>query len=165
MIMKKVVSFVLTLCLAFSALSIGAFATDSAEDMQLVSSRTVYLEDGSYNEILIYEQAYEASPMARATYTKTGSAQLVHKNSAGKKLWLVQVNGTFTYNGSTATCTAASTSYTIYDDAWRVTSASASKSGATAKGNFTVKKYVIGIAVSTENPVVTLTCSPSGVLS
>lgn len=54
--------------------------------------------------------------------------------------------------------------YYIYTK-WKITSATASKSGNKATGDVTAKRYVLGIPVETVEKTITLTCSASGVIS
>ena len=88
-----------------------------------------------------------------------------HYNSNNEIQWEVCVKGTFTYTGSSATCTKSTVSYKIYNDHWKVTSAVASKSGRTATGEFTLKRYFLGVPTKTVNETLTLTCSNTGVCS
>ena len=103
--------------------------------------------------------------LTRATSTKTGSKTAVLYNSSDEKLVTLKLTGTFSYTGSSATCTSASTSYTIHEDSWSVTSAIASKSGRQAIGNFTSKHYMLGIPIQTRETTITISCSNTGTLS
>ncbi|MBQ7597503.1 MAG: hypothetical protein IJU56_02875 [Clostridia bacterium] len=79
--------------------------------------------------------------------------------------WRASITATFSYNGTSASCTDVSKSTTIYDSAWKCTSSSCSKSGATATGNFTFKRYVLLVPVQTVNKTLTLTCDANGNVS
>ena len=59
-------------------------------------------EDGSYIEVII-EENYLLSRVS----TKTGSKLKTFKTSSGEVLWSIRVNGTFTYDGTSATCTSS----------------------------------------------------------
>ncbi len=156
--MKKIFCIILSMMLLFS-ISVISFAEESNLSSTNNSTHIEYFDDGTY---LITELTTENS-LARSTRTASKSSSLYDND--GTTLWTVKLTATFTYNGTTATCTSASTSYTIYDDQWRVTSATASKSGNKATGNFTVKKSFLGIPIATKDVTVTLTCSPNGTVS
>ncbi len=125
------------------------------------NTRTIeYFEDGAYIVTEITE-----NKITRATNTKSGSKTSKYYNSKNVLEWTVILNATFTYNGSTATCTSANNSYSIVNTAWKVTDAKSSRSGNTATGNFTVKRYALGIVTKTENRTLKLSCSANGTLS
>ena len=140
-----IVSLLLSLCTVPTAAAQTTVVTD-----------VVYFEDGSYliTELTTY-------PIARAAQTRTGSKTTYFANSAGTKQWSLTVNGTFTYNGSTSSATKATYSYSIFDSSWSLKSASAYCSGnqAIAEGTFSGGLFL------SRSLTVTLSCSPSGVLS
>ena len=80
-------------------------------------------------------------------------------------MFSVTVTGTFTYTGSSSTCTKSIASATSKNANWKISSKSASKSGNKATAKATAKRYVDGTAVETQNCTVTLTCSLNGSLS
>ena len=141
----------------FSVFTITAFAENNKT---IVSETIEYLDDGSY----IVTTLVEEMTVARAS-TKTGSKTAIHYNSDNEKVVTMKLTATFSYTGSSATYTSASTSYTIHDDSWKVTAATSSKSGNKAIGNFTVKHYVLLVPVQTVNTTVNITCSNTGALS
>ena len=158
--MKKAISLILCVLCIFSILTVNIFAETTET---VVSETTEYLDNGCYIVTTITEEMN--SVVSRATVSKTGSKKAVIYNSDDEPLVTLKLTGTFSYTGSSATCTAASTSYTVHSDNWKVTSAVASKSGNKATGNFTSKRYTLLIPVQTINSTVTITCSNSGVLS
>lgn len=158
--MRKVLSFLFAVIMIFSVTSVFACAEDS---YVVISESIEYLEDGSYIvSTLVVEND---KPVARATNSKTGSRTSVLYNSDNEPMVTLKLTATFNYTGSSATCTAASTSYTIHNSYWKVTSATATKSGNKATGNYTSKKYLLGIATQTINSTITITCSNTGTLS
>ncbi len=158
--MKKILTLLLTTTLILSV-SVPSFATDLISDDIITSTKTniEYYDDGTYLVTTIETE----NNLTRATISK-GKVSSLYDND-GTTLWTVKLTATFTYNGTTATCSSASTSYTIYDDVWKVKSATATKSGNKATGNFTVKKSFLGIPIATKDVTVTLTCSPNGTVS
>ena len=119
-----------------------------------------YFEDGSYAIVEIVDSEFTA----RSTGV-TKSKTYTYYNSDNERDWTVTITGIFNYDGKTASCTKVASSYKIYNDNWKVTVSNASRSGAKAIGNFTVKKYLLGIPTKTVNKTVTLTCSKDGVFS
>ena len=156
--MKKIFAILISIIMIFSVLPVTVFAENNKT---IVSETIEYLDDGSY----IVTTLVEETNVTRATSTKTGSKTAIHYNSDDEKVVTMKLTATFSYTGSSATCTAASTSYTIHDDSWKVTTATASKSGNKATGNFTVKHYVLLVPIQTVNTTITITCSNSGTLS
>ena len=89
----------------------------------------VYYEDGSYAVVVMKEE----NTVTRATNRKTGSKAYKYYTADDELVWTVTLNATFSYNGSSATCTSVnSLNVTIYDDSWSTYSKSSTKSGNTA---------------------------------
>ncbi len=146
--MKRVVSVLMLVFFLFSALPMAGAA-------EAVSEERIELGDGYY---LIAETFQSGT---RASKSVSGSKPYTCYDSAGTALWKVTLYGTFTYTGSSATCTASSISTTIYDSSWSTGSKSASKSGNKATGSATMKKSTVkSVPVS-----LSLSCSASGSLS
>lgn len=153
---RKLLCF--ALCIAFV---IASFTTVFAETD---SSEIEYLEDGSYFETIIEEDNPSMS-LFSTTKTKSSSKTVYYKNSNNTTLWYVKVNGKFTYNGSTSSCTSSQVTAAAPASTWSVTNKKASKSGSTAKASATGVKKVNGITTQTVPRTVTLTCSKNGNLS
>lgn len=117
---------------------------------------TTYYENGYYYEISI------SATNSVARSAKEGSKTIYCKNSAGKTMWSLTVKGTFTYNGSTSSCTSASASTSITDATWKITNKSSSKSGNTAKATATAICYLNGNPINSATKTVSLKCSASG---
>lgn len=115
-----------------------------------------YLDDGSGN----YYETVITKTNSRTT--QNYYATKTFKNSSGTALWYVKVSGTFSYNGSTCTCTSASSSAGSYNANWKIIDHSASRSGNTATAYATAKRYVMGVPVETENTSITLHCDANG---
>ena len=79
-------------------------------------------------------------------------------------LWSYTLYGTFSYDGSSASCTDTDDDPVVYDTAWSVYSHSCYGSGNTAYGNVTMKKKIFGITTDTVTKNLTLSCSPTGTL-
>ena len=164
--MKKAISLLLAFALTLVfALPIFAASSDSGTSTMLSQViHTEYYDDGSYARTVLAEDI-SAAKDTRATQTKSGTKYVIFYNANGVQLWKVQITGVFTYTGSTSACTSVTKATFLYDNAWKVTAESCSKSGNKAMGSFTVKRYVLLVPVQTENVSITLTCSANGTLS
>lgn len=157
--MKKTLSLILTIIiLLFSTISVFAEGEDS-----IISQTTEYFEDGSY--IITILTIEDENTTTRATSTKSGSKTITIYNSYDEKLVVLKLTATFNYTGSSATCTSAVSTYTLYNSNYKVTSSSGITSGNKGIGNFTVKKYFVGVPIKTMEHTITITCSNTGVLS
>lgn len=157
--MKKVLCALFSVLFVFSV-PIAVFADSSYVETKEGNTYVEYYDDGSYTVTV-----FEENEISTITSTISKSKTATHYSSQDKKQWSVTLTGTFSYTGSSATCTNSKTFYQIFDSSWKVTSATASKSGRTAKGEFTIKQYLTGIPVRTEKSTLTISCSNSGVLS
>ena len=159
--MKKCMLLLLSITLAFwqPTTASAAVPTDTT-----ITTIVEIFEDGSYIETVIEKKTSSFSARS-TTSTLTGKRTLTYRNSEGSALWSVTVTGTFTYNGSSATCTKSTVSATSYNSNWRISSSSASKSGATAKATASAKRYMDGTYIRTMTQSVSLTCRKNGTLS
>lgn len=166
--MKKLLCAIITLTLVVLPFTINVSATDLDTKLQLADNQQIaYYEDGSYAIITIFEEINTQTRKASiaAIQTSAGSKSYVYYNSNDELQWTAKVRGEFTYNGSSATCTQSTVSTSIYNNKWKATSAVASKSGATATGDFVFKYYTLLIPIKTVNVHLTITCSANGVLT
>lgn len=153
--MKKLLCLLMLSVILINMIPFYAFASSSPQ----TNDEVIYLDDGSY----IVVELSEGNSLARTTVQKNKS--YTYYSSSDEALWKAVLTGTFTYNGSTATCTSSSCDVTIYDDAWYVVSNSASKSGASATAEVTMGKKFLGITIDKESISISLTCSPTGSFS
>lgn len=123
---------------------------------------TEYFENGDYLTTTIFVDSFTQT---RATSTKSASKTTTYCNSSGTVVWTFTVTGKFSYNGSTSSCTSASHSYDIKSSAWKVSSASSSKSGSTVSGTIVAKQYQLGVCLNTITRNQSLTCDKNGNLS
>lgn len=156
--MKKsiLISFIMTIVFFLNCNTMPTHATEK----QIIDTTIEYFEDGSYAVITIIEE-----PNNSRTTVKSGSKVYTYSDSDGATLWTYKITGTFSYTGSTSTCTAVSDSYTISNDDWHMSSHSCSKSGNTAYGTVTMKRKFLGITTSTITKDISLSCSATGTLS
>ena len=124
--MKKYISIIPLIVILLMSNTINTY------ELALESpQREIYIEnkfdDGSYIEITLEEYSH-----IEKSSTRSGSKTRSYKNSNGKTIWSLKVNGDFTFNGKTASCTKATSSVTSNTSLWKFSNKSASKSGATA---------------------------------
>lgn len=150
--MKKIIT-ILTILSSILFLSFPVSALEQKKEI-------IQLDNGYYLETII-----EETPTTRASNQKTAKKTGNYKNAQGTTMFSVTVTGTFTYTGSSSTCTKSVASATSKNANWKISSKSASKSGNKATAKATAKRYVDGTVVETRNCSVTLTCSSNGSLS
>ena len=151
----RIFNFLLAIALLTALLPQYVFAAGSAND----SAEIISLENGDY--IVVTTEVYET----RATQTKSANRKYSYTTSSGDVEWVITLNGTFTYTGTTSACTASSCTVTVNDSSWYVVSKSASKSGSTAAANVTMGRKVLGITITKKDYTLTLTCDKNGNLS
>lgn len=130
-----------------------------AEAAQIVETEIEYLPDGGYIETVVTES------VSRASGTKTGTKTKRFVDTDGEEKWAIQLQGTFSYNGTSASCTNAVCNVTVSANNWYVVSKAASKSGAVATANVTMGQKVLGITIAKNAYELTLTCDKNGNLS
>ena len=155
--MKRVISILMIICSAFFVTGFTAIAAEYQDTVTNASDSVFFFNDGDYCVITVEDS------MARST--KTGNKTYNYYNSDSVLQWKVVVTGTFTYNGTTSSCTSASHTVTIYKDIWHTSSQSSYKSGNSAIADVTMKKTLLGIVTSTRSVNLTLSCDKDGNLS
>lgn len=101
----------------------------------------------------------------RAGGTVSGSKVKNYYDSKGTLCWQFVLNGSFSYTGSSATCTSSTCSVSIYSQGWYVISKNASKSGNTASANATMGESSGGVLANQVSASLTLRCDKNGNLS
>lgn len=151
--MKKTLS--LFLCIVIIG-NLFSFSVHGNESETVEHVLITYFPDGSYCIETITECR---SLPGRAV--KNGTKTRVYYSSSDIRLFSTSVYGEFTYDGTTATATYAQLGYQIYSSAWSYNSGIAFCSGASATASCTFDAaYGFRRTLS-----VTLTCSPTGVLT
>ncbi len=84
-----------------------------------------------------------------------------HYSESGKLEWSVTLSSTFYYDYKTSDCGSASVSFSIPEKNWSIVSSSATRSGNTATGKFTLKKTYLGVPMF-EYVTLTMTCDKNG---
>lgn len=158
--MKKSLALLISLIMLFTFNTTVFARTTSANTAR--NNTIKYLDNGEYITITIEE---DTNISIFAANVKSGNKTLNYYNSNNEIVWTAKLSGTFSYTGSSSTCTASSITYSVNDSLWRIISATASKSGNTATGNVTAKYYFLGVPIKIAEESFTLTCSADGTLS
>lgn len=153
--MKRFFTILTMLLLLVSMLTINAFATTKTQE----TKNTIYLDNGCYItvELSVVETRASGAKSASKTYT--------YRGSDGAEEWRAVLRGSFSYTGSSATCTAASCDVTITDTDWYIVSKTATRSGSSALGELTMGRKFLGITVDKEPVSMRITCDANGNLS
>ena len=150
--MKRLLSSLLILTMLLCVFPVQGSAVEKKLE-------TVYFDDGSYMTVEIITRG------TRASGSTSGSKPYTYYDSTGSAQWKATISGSFTYNGSSATCTSSSVDVTIYDSAWYTISKSASKSGNTASASVTMVEKRGGVTVNRVPVSLSLSCDRNGNLS
>lgn len=150
--MKRYISILLCAVLFVSGLPVASRAAEYGQE-------TIYYDDGSYITVEVTTNA------ARASGSVTGSKKYTYYDENDTSQWKTVLTGTFSYTGSSSSCTSSSVDVTIYDSDWYVSSKSASKNGNTAKASVTIGRESAGITITKVPVSLTLTCDKNGNLS
>lgn len=153
--MKRLFCVVLTLLVLICLLPRQTLAAE----ISAAGKSVVYFEDGSY----IVTTAEEIS--TRASGTKSLTKARTYYGSDDEIKWEIILTGTFTYNGTSATCTSSSCSVDVYANNWYVVSKSAKKSGNEASCTVTMGQTFLGITISKPVHTLTITCDKDGNLT
>ena len=153
--MKRSACSILAMLLLVSALSMNCYAIDDKSEIY----NTIHFDDGIYLTECIY------ITQTRSSGTVSGRKVDTYYASDGATAWQAVLKGTFSYTGSSATCTASSCDVTIYDSAWYIVSKSASKSGNKATASVTMGYKALGVTVNKGPISMSLSCDANGNLS
>lgn len=153
--MKKILSILIFASLLFCQNTNITYA----QSPTIASYDIEYISEDLYIETFIIECENNAS---KSTTTVTRSKVSNIYNSNDEILTSFVLTGTFIYDHSTSRCTNVTCTTTIYDDQWKFTSTSATKSGISANGSYTVKRYVLGLEMDSISRTLTISCDAHG---
>lgn len=152
--MRKFFCLILALAISFSLFSTSVYAVEEAENVS-----TITFDDGSYLTITVEERS------ARATNTTNGYKTYTFYDSTDNVEWKAKLSASFTYNGTTSTCTSGSCTVTIYDHKWYEISNTTTRSGNTATTELTLGQKFLGVTISKPQYTITLSCDKDGNLT
>ena len=156
--MKKLFIIVLLSCIIVSLT--GHAKSPESSDYDLAPIQTIiFTNNGECLEVTV------PKIINSQRGTITGQKAYRYRDSDGVVQWTATLTGTFTYNGSTATCTAASCVTSVQSGNWHETYNHAYPSGNTAQADITMVRKVLFVTVQTETAHLVLTCDANGNLS
>lgn len=159
--MKKTLKFTtITLLLSILLLASNAYPVCAAQP----TINKIQISPDLYCITEIYEETPSSLNVFSSTQTKSGSKTVRYENASGTTLWYVKVTASFTYNGSSSTCTSASVTADSHSSNWSVSNKSSWKSGDTGYASATGHLHSGGEIVQTISRTVSLKCSNTGVL-
>lgn len=124
----------------------------------------ISLKNGDYITVTLTEKV-EAEGRTTA-HIKTGTKTYYCRNANNVILWSYSISGTFSYDGIRASCTKVTDTCRINSGLWKNQITSTSRSGNTAVGKITIKKYDLsGRPTNTVTQTIKITCSKTGRLS
>ena len=152
--MKRLLKSLIPFIIILSIVPMSAFAANTSQ-----TENVIYFEDGSYLTIEL------TVANTRALDLITGSKTYVYRNSNSVEQWRAVLTGTFSYNGSSATCSVSTCDVTITNTNWYVISKTATKSGNVARCSLTMGLKQLGVTVDEYSTTIKLTCDARGNLS
>ncbi len=161
--MKKICRFAISTLLIITTIFISTPSGKIYAQNITVSEEKI--SDDLYCITSISEFPATGINLFSTTQTKSGSKTVQYVNSSGSVLWYVTVHASFTYNGSSSSCTNASVYAESNSSAWTVSYKSSWKSGnigyASAIGHH---HNVLGAETSSVTRTVSISCTANGSL-
>ncbi|MGX8699534.1 MAG: hypothetical protein ACSW8F_06350 [bacterium] len=153
--MKKALTLVLSLVLLLCLFPMQA----GAAELEIKKTEVILCPDGS--RLIITTRVLPSETRD----TVSGSKTMAKQSVLGTTDWSATLVGNFTYNGTTATCTASILSFYPGTPNWSLDSSNPYPSGNTAYADFTVAHRMLGITISTNSYSLSLSCDKDGNLS
>lgn len=97
--------------------------------------------------------------------TLTASKPYYYRNANGVTEWTATITATFSYDGSTSSCSASSCTTSVQHGNWSESANSSSYAGNAAFANVIMVRKLLFIVVQTENINLSLTCDANGNVS
>ena len=110
---------------------------------------------------------YSTSPviLEQTRDTITGNKEYYQSDGSGNTICKATLTGSFTYNGTSSSCTGASCNVTIYNSSWSTKSVNAYTSGNSAIADVVIERKFLFITLETINFSITLSCDRYGNLT
>lgn len=160
---KNFLCIVTFVCALFFMLNTNVVSSNAAEpaNERLVRTQITPINELYYAETRIYEQR-DALAVYAASQTVSPYGVCDITDGAGNLVARYTLYCTFTYNGTTSSCTSATYSTNVYSSFFSFTSASAAKGSCIATGMYTVKCSFPSYSFSDS---ITIKCDKNGVIS
>lgn len=161
--MKKfflsIATFVCALSFMLNTNVIFSNAAESPNE-QLIKTQIAPINDLYYVETSIYKSNDSIAVYATNTISPHGVCTI--KNASGNTVATFTLYCSFTYNGTTATCTSATYSTNVYSSYFSFTHASAAKGSSIATGMYTIK---CTLPPNSFSDSITIKCDKNGNIS
>ena len=160
------------LCYIFltAIILIGFFPTDnaSAEEPASIIEMISFI-DGSYAIVTLSGGSVPTTPCSIGLRSlrsiKSGSKTYTYYSNTGAVEWSATLTASFSYTGSTSSCTSANCTVSISNNSWYLISKTCTKSGNAATANVTMGLKYLGKTVQTIPITITLSCDANGNLA
>ena len=156
---RRFISLFLAAVCVFSLFVFPVFSGENTDTMILHRS-VVFHEDGSRDETVTILRVTESERSSCV-----GDKEKKHYSSTNELVWRVRLVGTFSYNGTTSSCTEAHTEIYFYKSGWSVVSENTTHSGNTASTSVILGKNVLGVTMPGAYVNLSLSCDKDGNLS
>lgn len=160
--MKKITSIFLVFVLAM--LTIGIIPANAATEQQDSTYSVIEKISEDYYIETVIEDVPSSFAVNSTTSTVTKTKTTYGKNSSGEVMWSVSITATFTYNGSTSTCTSCTPSASAPGSCWAVKSLSSTR-GSNSATAYALLTYSNGSLSQDYSVSVTISCDANGVVS
>lgn len=159
--MKKVITCICAIAMLLCSVALPASAQGMENGVVKVVATAAgeihYFADGSTIEV-----SQRQVPSLRASGSKNAAVDYTYKDSSGNPEWVYTIWASFTYNGSSATCTNVWDNVSIKEGNWKKSSASFSKNGNSGYSYFVMKRYMLGLPVQTVEDTAKISCNANG---
>ena len=152
--MRRMIALLISLAVYIAPLFVAANAVEASDEVCVW-----YFDDGSY-----ITETFSII-RSRASGSITGTKTRNYYDSEGTLDWKVDLTGSFTYTGTSATCTSSTCNVTIYGSSWYTVSKSSGKSGNTATASATMGEKLLGVTVRQVPVSLSISCDKDGNLS
>ncbi len=153
--MKRFVKIAISALLVLALLPVSTLAATEIPKEENI----IYLDNGCYITVEL------AVTEARAARSKSGSKTYTYYGNNGTEEWRAVLTGTFSYTGTSSTCTVANCTVAITDTDWYEVSKTATRSGNSAVAELTMGRKFLGITIDKESITMRITCDANGNLS
>ena len=160
--MKKTDKIIYSIFVATATALLLFPSATHANSFTVIEEKTEHLHDGSYYVSRIYTEKRNYRLYSPAKRTQHGHKTVTFYSPDKTREWSLTTHGTFTYNGSSASCTSCTATKTIYNPSWKVSIISVKAAGNRATSTARGKYYRKNMPVQSKIRSASLRCSANG---
>lgn len=157
--MKKTILFLALILGLFNTTELKAMETVHDENPSQITEFTY--QKGNINITKKISVTYGNTKSGETNYVTVTNEHII-KDGNKTKIATFKLTATFSYNGSSSTCTNVSRQTTINNTNWEFLLASAFKNGGTAYGSYTLRNSVTNETISDS---LSISCDKNGNIS